>query len=633
MSKLNNSFKLALLSSAVFAPITLNTAALAEGDVEEIIVSANRREQPISEVGKSISVLTEEALKLQQFNFVVDALQTVPGVSINQNGTFGGLASVSIRGNSSDQTVILIDGVQVNDPSGPGGGFNFSTLDPNGIERIEVVRGPQAVLYGSDAIGGVVNIITKTGADGFGGSAFGEVGSYSSVRAGVNIHGGSEDFGYNLSASLNDTDGISAAETNGTPSSPDGNPEDDGFRNITLRGRVNAKINDALRTELTSTYSDSKNEFDSFGPVDGDEIGNTEEFLIASRTVLGLLDGRFTNTFSVEYSRIDRQNLTNGVESFAADGERFNLDYLGSFDIDDDWNLSGGAQREVIGTSVDPFNNDISINSVFGFLSYDGIEGLTVSGGLRVDDHETFGSVTNGQISASYIFEETGTRLIANWGEGFKAPTIFQLTFTCCGFADEPAVGRVDDPLNPERSNAFEIGIEQEFVDGRFKVGATYFDQDVDDLIVFTFADGYRNIDSTRSRGLEITFVASLTENLSFNGNYTYTSARDTGNDRRLVRRPRNQAFGNVQWQITDKLQTNVSVTYNGQEINNFGFADGLPVFVDGWIRVDLRASYQLNDTFELYGRIDNLFDEDYQQILNFGTPGASVFGGVRATF
>jgi vitamin B12 transporter len=526
--------------------------------------------------------------------------------------------------------VILIDGVQVNDPSGPGGGFNFSTLDPNGIERIEVVRGPQAVLYGSDAIGGVVNIITKGGGrggdKGFGGSVFGEFGSYSSIRTGANIFGGSEDLGYNLSASLNDTDGISAAETD------DGNPEDDGFRNYTLRGRVHAKISDILRTELTSTYSDSRNEFDSFGPVDGDEVGNSEEFLIASRTNLDLLDGRFTNIFSVEYSRIDRQNLTDGVESFAADGERFNLDYIGSFDIDDSWNLTAGAQREEISTSVD--DEDIWINSVFGLVSFSGIEGLTLSGGIRVDDHETFGSVTNGQISASYQIEETGTRIIANWGEGFKAPTIFQLTFTCCGFADQPAAGRVDDPLNPERSDAFEVGIEQDLFDGQLKLGATYFDQDVDNLIVFTFADGYRNLDSARSKGIEATIEGILSERLRFNANYTYTSARDLTNDRRLPRRPRHQAFANVQWQVNDRLQTNVSMTYNGSEIDNFIFGTNDPsAIVDNWIRFDLRASYTLTENLELYGRVDNIFASDYQQIRGFGTPGPSVFGGLRATF
>jgi vitamin B12 transporter len=634
MSKMTNSFKIALLSSAVFTPVSFNAVVFAEDDVEEIIISANRREQLISEVGKSISVLTEEALKLQQFNFVVDALQTVPGVSINQNGSFGGLASVSIRGNSSDQTVILIDGVQVNDASTPGGGFDFSTIDPVSIERIEVVRGPQSVLYGSDAIGGVVNIITKSGGDGFGGSVLGEYGSFSSFRTAANVYGGNDRFGFNLAGSYLDTDGISAAD------SANGNSEDDGFENLTLRGRVTAQFNDVFGAEISSSYVDSENEFDSFGlqsdgdfgVVDGDEVGNSEEFLIAGRAFVDLLDGRFANTFSIEYSRIDRQNLTNGVESFAADGERFNLDYLGVFEIDDAWTISGGAQREVIETSVDV--EDLSIDSVFGLLSFDGIEGLNLSAGIRVDDHETFGSTTNGQVSGSYTFEDTGTRILASWGEGFKAPTIFQLTFVLNDFTTGEPIAGPNFELNPERSDAFEVGIEQEFLDGQFRAGVTYFDQDVQDLIEFSFVEAFANTSEARLRGLEFTVEGSLSETLSFNGNYTYTSARDLTNDRRLIRRPRHQAFGNIQWQVTDKLQTNVSLTYNGNEIDNFEFGTNTPSGIaDDWFRVDLRASYQLNETIEIFGRIDNLFDEEYQQILDFGTPGASVFGGVRATF
>ncbi|UTW55927.1 TonB-dependent siderophore receptor [Kordiimonas sp. SCSIO 12610] len=623
--KIRNSLKIALLTSVVGVP-----SVFADDDVEEIVITANRREQPISDVGKSISVLTEEALALQQFNFVVDALQTVPGVSINQNGTFGGLASVSIRGNASDQTVILIDGVQVNDPSSSGGGFNFSTIDPVSIERIEVVRGPQSVLYGSDAIGGVVNIITKSGGEGFGGSVVGEYGSFSSFRTAANVFGGDEKLGFNLAGSYLNTDGISAAD------SADGNTEDDGFENLTLRARITSKFNDIFSAEITSSYVDSENEFDSFGlradgnfgVVDGDEVANSEEFLIAGRAFADFLDGRFTNTFSIEYSRIDRQNLANGVESFAADGERFNLDYIGSFQIDDNWSLSGGAQREVTDTSVDP--DDASINSVFGLVEYNGLDGLNLTAGIRVDDTDRFGSVTSAQFSGSYTFEDTGTRIIASWGEGFKAPTIFQRTFILTDFTTGEVIAGPNANLLAESSEAFEVGVEQSLFDDQLRASVTYFDQDVDNLIGFSFTVGFDNISEARSRGIEFTLDGNLTDTLSFTTNYTYVSARDVTDDRRLARRPRHQAFGNVQWQVTDKFQTNVSVTYNGSEINNINNQAEL---VDDWIRVDLRASYQLTENLELFGRIDNLFDEEYQQVLDFGTPGASVFGGVRATF
>jgi len=606
--------KVALAASTILAPAGASYGYdLAEDEIEEFIVVAGRRSQPITEVAKSVSVITEEALAGRQYTFVVDALQSLPGVNINQNGTFGGAATVSIRGASTDQTVILIDGVQMNDTASPGGGFNFANLDPNGIARIEVLRGPQAVLYGSDAIGGVINIITKSGGEGFGADAFAEYGAFDSLRLGGNARGGSDRIGFNLSASYAETDGISAADE------ANGNTEADGYENLTLRGKVTAKLTDTASFEVTSSYVDSENEFDSFGPADGDEVGETTEFSIAGRARLDLFDGKLNNTFSVEYSNIERENFRAGVSTFTAEGERFNLDYLGVLDITEGWTLTAGAQHERIDSKTDDADA-LTIDSLFGIVTYSGIEGLTLSGGLRVDDHETFGSTTNGELNAAYVVESTGTKLTAAWSEGFKAPTIFQLTFSCCGFDANP-------DLNPERAKAWEVGVSQPLLDGRLILGATYFDQDVEDLIEFTFSAGYQNIAQASIKGIELTIDAALTDTLSLQANYTHQDADDEGTDERLVRRPDDEAFAALTWQPTGKLSTTIGLTYNGDELDTSGET------VPSWTRVDLRASYALTDTVELYGRIDNLFDEDYQQIFGYGTPGTSAFAGIRARF
>jgi vitamin B12 transporter len=588
--------------------------------VEEVVVTASRREQPADETGKSISVIGEAALEAQQYTFVLDALQTVPGVSINQNGSFGGVATVSIRGASSDQTVVLIDGVQVNDPSATGGGYNFAGLDPNGIERIEVLRGPQAVLYGSDAMGGVINIITKSGGEGLTGGAFAEYGSYNSLRTGANLAGGTGRVSFSLAGTYVDTDGISSAATE------DGNSERDGFESVTLRGKMGIKLTDTARIELNANYIDSDKEIDGFALQgdgsyalgDTDELSKSEEYALAARGYLDLFDGRLSNVVSIEYSEIDRTNYFAGVESYGATGDRLNLDYLANFKLTDVVTLTGGAQHEEVkAASEDP--EAISLDSVFGAISYVA-GGLSLSGGVRYDDHETFGGNTSVEVAAAYSFEETGTRVHATWGEGFKAPTIFQLTYFCCGFEPNPN-------LKPEQTEAWEAGIEQEAMDGKLTFGATYFDRKTQDLIIFTFTGGYQNVSRARAKGVELTLAADITETLSFNANYTYTDAKDRDADSLLARRPKHQAYAALNWTPTGKLSGTLSVTHNGREL------DSGTTFVDDWTRVDLRAAYKLNDVVELYGRIDNLLDADYQQVNGYGTPGLSAFAGVRTRF
>ncbi|MBZ0308445.1 MAG: TonB-dependent receptor plug domain-containing protein, partial [Anaerolineae bacterium] len=240
---------------------------------EEIVVSATRYEQSLSNIGSSLSVISAEDLVQSQTVFVQDILQSVPGLTLNQNGSFGGVSSVRIRGASSAQTVILIDGIQINDASAPGGGFNFANLDPNGIEQIEVLRGPQSILYGSDAIGGVINILTPTGADGLQGSLYIEGGAFETFRAGGNIAGGNDRLNFSLSAGGITSDGISKADENA------GNTEEDGYRNISLHGKVTGKISENHSLQLISRYVDSKSDFDGFGPADADLVDYGTEFL------------------------------------------------------------------------------------------------------------------------------------------------------------------------------------------------------------------------------------------------------------------------------------------------------------------------------------------------------------------
>ena len=612
MQHLKNSVCLAALlaggisSTPVFAQET-------DDDIEVIHVTVNRRAQPLSQIGSSVSVVTELDLQKGQNIFVVDALEVLPSVNIAQNGSFGGLASLSLRGAGGDSTSVLIDGVQINDASSTGGAYNFAHLDTNNIQRIEVLRGPQSVLYGSDAIGGVVNIITKTGGEGLGGNAYAEFGSFDTFRTGGSLHGGSKKLGFNVAASFTDTDGISAADVN------DGNTERDGLRSYNVSGKVTSEISEDLRFEVISRYSDNVSEFDSFGPVDGDEVSHTDEFLIAGRAHFNLFDGRLQNTVSAEFSSVERENFSNGTSSFAAQGNRTNFDYLGVFEATKDWTVTFGAQHEV-GKATNLEGDGISIDSVFGELGWTPINGLVLTAGIRQDDHETFGGATTTRFTGSYQVTDS-TRLIANWGEGFKAPSVFQLTFFCCG-----QTGPSTD-LRPERAKGYEFGLEQMFFEGDLLLTATWFNLKTRDAIDFTFTNGYANVDSRRSKGLELGLQATISDTLDVSANYTYTNADDSATDVALERQPENQFSASVNWAPVEAVNLRATLVHNGEEEQSFGAPT-----LDAWTRLDIRASFDINDRLSVYGRIDNLFDEDYQSVIGYGTPGRSAYVGLRVS-
>ncbi|MDG1857603.1 MAG: TonB-dependent receptor, partial [Emcibacteraceae bacterium] len=589
-----------------------------------IIVTANRRPQPLSQIGSSVSVITEADIESAQQSFVLDALEGIPGVALSQNGSYGGSASVSIRGAGGDNTVLLVDGIQMNDASAPGGSFNFASLDTYNIARIEVLRGPQSILYGSDAIGGVINIVTKTGEEGLGGKIFIEGGSFNTRRSGANIYGGTEKIGFNLSVSGIDTDGISKADEN------DGNDEADGLSSYTFSGKVTANLSETFSLDVLSSYTDSHGLYDDYNsaeksPFDGSlkQISDMDHFTGVVRGNLELLEGRFTNALSAEYSEINR-TLYGNYDPFEASGIRSNIDYLGVFTINQDWTTTGGLQHERTKSEGNAESN-FDINSIFGEMAYTGLKGLVITAGTRYDDHETFGGNASSRITASYVIESTDTKILANWGQGFRAPSISQLTFECL-----TCVG-VNVALDPERSTGYEFGIEQPLLDNRVTVSATYFRQNVNDKITYVnYSEGYDNIDKTLSKGVEINVKADVTDTLYVSANYTYTDAKDItgGINTPLIREPKHLISGSVQWVPTDKISTSLLITHNGSE-----FQKDVVLPLEGWTRVDLRASYELMEGLNIYGRVDNIFNEEYQYVPKYGTPDRSYFAGVRKTF
>ena len=607
------SYKTLLLGTV--ASLLLSNTAFAQTVDDEIIVTSSRLNQTQAEVGSSISVITADNMETLGFDFVVDAIASAPGVTVNQNGSFGGQSSVRIRGAASEQTLVLIDGVTVNDPSSPGGGLDFARLDTDSIEKIEILKGPQSTLWGSDAIGGVVSIITKRPEQGFGANAFAEYGSFNTIRGGASVNGGSAKGDFRLAVSAIDTDGISKADE------INGNTEDDGYKSYTVSGRGGINLPIDGRIDVTARYTDATTEFDSFvfgnqGNVgDGDEMTESKEFAGNISLTVPTFEGRLENHLLLGYSDIDRQNFSGGAPSFGAKGDRMTARYQGTLNINANNTLAFGAEHEE--SSAD--DAETSINSLFGLYEFKPIDDLTLTGGIRFDDHERFGSETTGRVAAAYSPTDILT-LRASWGQGFKAPTIFQTTFFCCGATQANA------NLQAERSDAYDVGVELSTPDGRGQVGVTYFTQDVENLITFSFADGgYSNIVGADTKGVEVFASYQILDWVGIGATYAYLDAVDNAGNT-LIRVPEHSGDVTVSFDPDGPLSGAVLVRYNGEEV------DGGTV-LDDWIRIDLNAAYAFNDSVEFYGRIENLFDEQYQQVIGYGTPGTSGSVGVRLRY
>lgn len=582
---------------------------------DEVVVYGVRMEQAVTEVGSSVTIITAEDIEARGFAFVLDAIATAPGVTINQNGDFGGVASVRIRGASSEQTLVIIDGVVANDPTSPGGGFDFSSLDSSNIERIEVLRGPQSTLWGTDAIGGVINIITKRPVEGSGSRVFAQAGSFGSLRGGIDLNGAGERFDYRLAVTSVSTDGISKADE------ANGNTETDAYDSTTVSALFGARVGAEGRLQLSALWTESDTEYDSFvfgdeGNVgDGDELSKNEGLTSNLTYQVPLLDGRLDNIFLLGYAETDRQGYTDGVPAFGSEGDRVSYRYQGTLQINDNNRLAFGLERE------DNSSNDqeSTIDGVFALYEVQPVDTLTLSAGMRRDDHDVYGGETTGRLAAAYNPSDQLT-FSASWGEGFKAPTLFQTTFFCCG-----ATGPNTD-LRPETSDAFDVGFIYRSNDSRGEIGLTYFDQDTTDLITFSFGiGGYENIARAKSTGVELSASYQFVDWLHASLNFTNIDATDDNGDP-LIRVPENTGDLALSLNPNGRLSGILSVIYNDEEQDPNGV-------VESWYRVDLAGEFAVSEKIEIYARVENLLDEQYQQVLGYGTPGLSGYIGARLAF
>ena len=576
---------------------------------DEIIVKSTRSNSNVYQLGSSVEIISAEEIKKNSFNFVSEALQTSSGVYVSQTGSFGGTATVRIRGASSDQTLVLIDGVPISDPSSPGGGYDFSSLLTSNIDRIEILKGSQSTLWGSDAIGGVINIVTFENASIPNIHLNTEIGSFNTEKIGTDFNIANEHNSLFLSYDSYKSDGISKADKR------DGNSEKDGIGSRSYLLKTNHNI---FNSEISSNinYRESDVDYDGYGFATGvtDSDENTKGRQLNWSLLLrkAFLDDQLVNSILFGESEIDRKYYTNNILNFSAKGERKFIRYVGNYSLNDNNSFTFGFENEEVATS----GVDFDTRSIF--LLYETLisKNFGFSLGLRGDDRNNLASQETPKITAFYNLNDEW-RLRANWGEGFKLPTIFQSTFFCCG-AEKP-----NENLLPETSEGYEIGIDYKSNENFNKIGVTFFDQDISNMIDFSFSiGGYENIKKVYSKGVEVNFVSQLKDNITISGSFTKLDSENEFGSR-LSRLPEEKGNLNIDFSLGLKNNFYISLFYNGDEVDPRGE-------VSDWFRSDLNFSRNISDKAKIYFKVKNIFDEEYQDIYGYGTEERSFSIGIN---
>lgn len=599
---------------------------------DTIIVTGIGSPEDIDRTARAVTLIDRDRIERQQAVTVSDLISTTAGVTASRNGGIGGLSTVRIRGAEGDQTLVLIDGVRLNDPSAPGGGFDFGNLLVGTIERIEILRGPNSVPWGSQALGGVVNIETARPAEEFGGAAHGEYGFKDRATLAGHLGGRVGPVSASFGGGYFRDDGISAFRDGG---------ERDGFRQYAANGRVEIALSQNLSIDLRGYYADGRARIDGFPPpffgfADTAEFATTRQITGHAGARLQLFDGRLKNRFAFTLSDINRDNFDapgNPAPSFLARGRTERIEYQGDARLAGPVRAVFGAEHERSrfsdGFSVERTN----VTSGYVQLIVDPVESVTISGGARIDDHRSYGTETT--LSASVAWRPSaGTVVRTVYGEGFKAPTLFQL-FSFFG----------NTLLQPETARSYEIGIEQSLIDDRLRLGATLFQRNTRNQIDFISCFGqttgictnrpfgtYDNVDLTRAKGIEAFVRLAPTSRLVVEANYSLIDAKDRSTGLRLLRRPEHSLNVSLDWAARDWLNIGASLQTISDSADS-DFQTFTRTSLDGYTLVGLRASVPLGDRLEFYGRVENVFDERYEQVSGYGTYGRNAHVGVRVKF
>ncbi|MBM80915.1 MAG: ligand-gated channel [Planctomycetaceae bacterium] len=581
------------------------------------VLTPTRTVKPRGRVGSSVTVITEEQIRQSQHTYVQDVLRTVPGLDIARSGGPGQITSVFLRGGKSEQTKVFLDGIPINDPSNAARSFDFGSLTLDNIERIEVLRGAQSTLYGSDAIGGVIYITTKRGDGPLTVRATSAGGTFDTFNQSASLSGGNDKFYYSVGGSFYETNGFSAISKNR------GGQENDGFRNGTVSGRMGWIPTESIDVDYVFRYNDSDAQIDDSFTVSDDLIRKVlnESFFSRIQTRMTSWDGKLEQIAGYNYVNYNRADTNSGI--FLApefEGRTVQFDYqanllfwdscrheniltVGTHYLDEAASDSFSTQRRR------RYNRSAFIQDQ---ISIDDRLFLTIGG--RSDFYSLAGSTETYQATGRYELSDERTAIHASIGTGFRAPSFSELQF--------------GPNLRPEESKGWEYGVEYALNNGRFIFDATYFRNDFKDQIAFDFNTfTLQNIGSALASGVEVAGTLYVAEASYVTATYTHTDTRDRSDGQELVRRPRHKF--NVRYnQRFLKNKANANFGYRWvDDRRDFG---GI---LDDYSALDMALSYNVSDQLQLFARVDNVLDEIYEEVINFATPRVSAFAGATITF
>jgi vitamin B12 transporter len=610
-----------------------------------VVITATRANEGVRAdfLGSSFTILQPEDLQQRQTRYLSDILRDVPGVSVSRSGSLGGVTQLRLRGTEANHTLVMIDGMEASDPYY--GEFDFATLITDEVARVEVLRGQQSALYGSDAIGGVINYITLNGRDAPGGRVRMEGGSFGTKDVSARYAGVAGAFDYALSAGYTDTDGFPVSR---------GGSRDLGSENGVVSSRFEYTPTETFRLKAIARYSrtegDTNDQDYSFPPgptfgfvIDSDDYYKNHAFYGLVRGELDTFEGRWTHALSAQGVDASRDSFSGGAFDYGDNGKRMRYSYESTVRFGSETfaqTLTGAFDHERenfqnLGPFLSPEQSfDRQITNKGAVLQYDARinERIGLGAAIRHDDNDRFDNDTTYRVQASFRFDR-GTRLRAAAGTGIKNPGIFELF----GFDPGTFIGNPD--VKPEKSRGWEIGVDQSFADGAAFVGATYFDSKLKDEIFTTFLPNFdstvlnRDTGSTQ-KGVELFAQARLAQAWRIDASYTYLDSEENGVEE--VRRAPHIASVNVAWRAPeDRAGVALTVRYNGStNDNNFTLVSPEPfIRLPSYTLVNLGADYRFTDNVQIYGRVENLLDESYEEVHTYRSAGLGAYAGARLTF
>jgi vitamin B12 transporter len=612
--------------------------------LSDVVISATRTFNSTTELANSISIIDSVEIANKQKYNLFDLLKTEYGFNTLQFGPLGGLGTISIRGSNAGHSLVLIDGVEMNLPSESSNLYDFANLPVESIKKIEILRGPQSTLYGSDALAGVVNIITKKGLGKPNFLFSAEGGCFNSFKGSAVLTGNFEKFNYLASFSRTQTLGFSAA------GEKYGNTEKDGYEGNNFISRLGYDFSENSGINFYARFTKAETDLDQFGGEFGDDPTykyNLEEFTTRADGYFQLFDDLWEQKIGGSfYKNLRKYNydstLFNPSSSFSNyDGKKFKLDWQNNFYLPLDNILTFGAETELEQVETyfyslsefGPYESVLPESKTYttGIYVQDQLyikKQFFATAGIRYDHHTKFGGAFTFRIAPAFMFWETGTKIKATIGSGFKAPSIVYL--------NDPFFGNED--LNPETSVGFDVGVEQLLWSSGISVGLNYFSNEFTDLIGLDENFKSINIDKARTEGVELFSKINTLDFLSIKLNYTYTNAIDKSKNspdygEKLLRRPTHRAAFYVDYIISELADLNFEIIYVGKKDDkNFSTFPAKRIKLDPYTLINIAGHYNLFKFLKLYARVENLLDTDYEEVYGYGTPGLSAFAGIKLT-